>query len=78
MVTDSFAVPSGVLTVTGTHEGDANFSVLAFTPEGYEELLFNEVGTFSGQSALEVDPESTLILEVEANGPWEVVVEPAF
>jgi hypothetical protein len=77
-VTDSFAVPSGVLTVTATHDGDGNFSVLAYSPDGYEELLFNEIGPFNGQSALEIDPETTLILDVEANGAWEVVIEPAF
>jgi hypothetical protein len=77
-VTDSFTVPSGVLTVSATHEGDGNFSVLAYSPDGYEELLFNETGPFSGQSALEVDPNSTLILDVEANGAWEVVIVPAF
>jgi hypothetical protein len=77
-VTDSFAVPAGLLTVTASHEGDGNFSVLAYSPDGYEELLFNEIGPFSGQSALEVDPESTLVLDVEANGAWEVVIEPAF
>ena len=77
-VTDSFAVPSGVLTVSGTHEGDGNFSVWALTEDGPIDLLFNVIGPFSGQSALDVDPESRLILEVEANGPWEVVIAPAF
>ncbi len=77
-VTDPFTVSSGVLTVTATHEGDANFSVLAYSEDGYEDLLINEIGPFDGQTTLEVDPGTTLTLDVDANGPWEVVIEPSF
>lgn len=78
VVTPEFAAPADVLTVRASHEGDGNFSVLAYTPDGYEELLFNEIGPFSGEAAFEISAGSTVILDVDANGPWEVVIEPAF
>ncbi|MDQ3227827.1 MAG: SH3 domain-containing protein [Chloroflexota bacterium] len=77
-VTDPFTVTSGVLTVTATHEGDANFSVLAYSEDGYEELLINEIGPFDGQTTLEVEPGATLTLDVDANGPWTIAIEPPF
>ena len=77
-VTPEFTPPSDVLTVTGNFEGDGNFIVLAVSPDGTEDVVFNEIGSFSGETTLEVDPASPLILDVEANGSWEVVIEPAF
>jgi len=77
-VTEPFAVPSDVLTVSGTHDGAANFVVETVSEDGVEALLFNEIGAFNGQTTLEADPSSTLILDVQADGPWEIVIEPAF
>ena len=77
-VTPEFTAPSDVLTVTASHEGDGNFIVSAITPDGSEPSLFNEIGPFSGETSFEIEAGSTVILDVEANGPWEVVIEPAF
>ena len=76
-VTPEFAAPSDVLTVTASHEGDGNFIVLAVTPEGTEETVFDESGPFSGETTFETAAGSTVVLDVEANGAWEVVIEPA-
>jgi hypothetical protein len=77
-VTEPFTVQSGILRVSGTHEGRSNFAVIAYSETDYEDLLFNEIGPYTGQTELQVDPGSTLVLEVEADAPWEVVLEPAF
>jgi hypothetical protein len=77
-VTDPFVVDSGVLKVTGSHQGDANFIVMAYNEAGDKEYLFNEIGPYTGQTTLKVEPGSKLILDVQANGPWEITMEPAF
>jgi hypothetical protein len=67
-----------VLTVTATYEGEGRFRVLATDEEaGFEERIFNETGPFEGDTTLEVDPDAMLVLDVEANGPWQIVIEPA-
>lgn len=75
-VTEPFTVESGILKATGTHQGDANFIVTA--EDGTQSFLFNEIGPFSGQASFQVEPGSRLIADVQANGPWELIIEPAF
>ena len=77
-VTEPFTVESGILTVTGSHQGDANFIVIAYSETGPEAYLFNEIGPYTGQTALQVEPGTKLILDVQANGPWEISIESAF
>jgi hypothetical protein len=77
-VTDPFTVDSGILKATGTHQGDANFIVVVTAEDGSQEFLFNEIGPYTGEKAFQVAPGSRLIADVQANGPWELVIEPAF
>lgn len=76
-VTPEFTPPSDVLTVTANYEGDRNFVVLAVAPDGAEEVLFDKRGPFSGETTFETDPATALVLDVNANGSWEVIIEPA-
>lgn len=76
-VTPEFTPPADLLAITANYEGDRNFVVLAVTPDGTEEVLFDERGPFSGETTFETDPAITLTLDVDANGAWEVVIEPA-
>jgi hypothetical protein len=77
-VTKPFVVETGVLRVTGSYEGGDNFIVVPYTAQGREISLFNELGPFSGESVLEVEPGTEVILEIDAVGPWRIVVMPAF
>lgn len=77
-LTEPFIVESGVLRVSGTHQGDGNFIVVPYTPDGEMASLFNEIGPFSGEAAFEVDPGGKIILEVQADGPWTIDISPAF
>lgn len=77
-VTEPFTVQSGILKVIGRYEGSGNFAVIAYSETDYEDLIFNEIGSYTGQSALQVEPGTTLVLDVEADGPWEITIEPAF
>jgi hypothetical protein len=57
----------GLTPVTLTHEGESNFAVLAHG-DG-RSLLVNEIGVYTGETLL---PAGTLILQVEADGPWSI------
>lgn len=77
-VTEPFTVESSILSVTGTHQGDHNFIVNAITAAGDTEYLFNELGPYTGQTSLQVAPGTSLVLDVQANGPWRICIESAF
>ena len=55
---------SGFATIDLTYRGDSNFIVMSYGTNG-NDLLANEIGTFSGQGLL---PDGAVILEVQANG----------
>jgi hypothetical protein len=75
--TPEFTPPSDVLAVTANYDGNGNFVVTAISPDGTEQVLFDERGPFSGDTTFDADPAATLYLNVEANGAWEVIVAPA-
>jgi hypothetical protein len=63
---------SDAVSVTGTHDGDSNFIVWAYSPEEFNDrLLFNVIGEFDGD-ADETFSSEQLILHVQADGNWTV------
>ncbi|MGY1624261.1 hypothetical protein ACI789_18840 [Geodermatophilus sp. SYSU D00965] len=58
---------SGLTPVTFTHEGESNFAVFAYGDD--RDLLVNEIGAYTGETLL---PTGTLVLVVEADGPWSI------
>jgi hypothetical protein len=77
-VTDPFTLDQGVFVISGTHQGSGNLAVLAYDEVGNRELLFNEVGLYQGETTLRIDTATRVILDVEADGPWEIGIQPAF
>jgi len=64
----------GLATATGAHEGEGNFIVEVLPQEGpFAELVFNEIGTFEGETT--VDVEGVGYVTVEADGPWSLTIE---
>jgi hypothetical protein len=57
----------GLTPVTLTHQGDSNFAVFAYGED--RDLLVNEIGNYTGETLL---PSGTLVLTVEADGPWSI------
>ncbi len=60
---------TGLATATITYKGSANFVVTAYSSSGGTDLLVNEIGNYSGESAI---PDGTFLLQVEADGNWTV------
>ena len=58
----------GFVVIGVTHRGSSNFAVWSYTADS-RDLLFNEIGRYSGESVL---PDGTLLLEIEADGAWTV------
>lgn len=64
------------LVATASHEGSANFIVHLIPAGGGEEIfLFNEIGTYKGQTALDEISSGAYRLKVEADGTWRVKLE---
>ncbi|MGI8479175.1 MAG: hypothetical protein ACR2M2_04870 [Gaiellaceae bacterium] len=64
------------LVVTGTHRGSSNFIVdLVGRGGGGEFFLFNEIGTFSGQMAVEEATRGRYRASVQADGTWVIRFE---
>jgi hypothetical protein len=65
------------LVVTATHRGESNFVVylVGFGSLSGRELVVNEIGRYRGQALVDV-PRGTLLLWVQADGPWTVRLAP--
>ncbi|MGY1821646.1 hypothetical protein [Geodermatophilus sp. SYSU D00079] len=57
----------GLTPVTFAHQGESNFAVWAYGDS--QDLLVNEIGAYSGQTLI---PSGTVVLTVEADGPWSI------
>ncbi len=58
--------------IIGRHRGESNFIVELLTPDGSgEEYLFNEIGTFSGETTTSI-PAGNYLMSVQADGSWSV------
>lgn len=60
--------------VHGEYQGDSNFAVWLLDDTGDEEdLLFNEIGEFEGETTMNYTGLG--YIRVEATGPWQIDVE---
>jgi hypothetical protein len=81
-VSSFFVLPEGLSTFSMTHNGDSNFIVKLFSADGAaEELLANEIGTYSGKKAVGVKRGNIFgarpgvhILSITADGNWTVSI----
>ena len=89
MESDPFSLEAGRYRITATLEVEgltSGFILRLQGPDGFEELLFNEVigqaqlsgdpKTWTGSATVLIEEEGEYILTVEnASGPWEVLFE---
>jgi hypothetical protein len=74
-------LPEGALyaIVTATHNGSSNFSIQSLdAANGLSELLVNEIGSYSGVTALGFSSfgDSADKLQITANGEWTLLIAP--
>jgi uncharacterized protein YdbL (DUF1318 family) len=64
--------------VTATHHGQANFVVnlIGYGNTTGEQLLFNEIGNFRGQTLVDDMPDGPYLLHVQADGKWLIRFTP--
>ncbi len=75
-VSSLIELESGNVTVDMEHQGQENFAVELLDENGaqagFDSLVANEIGTYSGSNSIEVPDDGTYILDVEADGPWSI------
>lgn len=60
-----------------SHTGGGNFAVWTVDSSGNtSELLVNEIGDYEGSVLYNVDAEESAALEITADGPWNIALEP--
>jgi hypothetical protein len=62
--------------VTATHRGQSNFAVnlIGYGNTSGNELLFNEIGNYHGQTLVDDVPQGHYLLAVEADGTWTISI----
>ncbi len=71
-VSDEFELDDGVTIAEAVHEGDSNFIVELVPTDGERTaLLVNVIGEFDGAAGVLAEP-GTYLLDVDADGPWEI------
>ena len=77
-----FILDEGLTTFDMTHNGDSNFAIELLSANGeLEELLVNEIGSYSGKKAIGVKQGNIIgarpgihILSITADGDWTVSI----
>lgn len=74
--TDLIELTSGLATVKMKHSGESNFIITVLHQSGDRiESLVNEIGFFDGSKAFQVPSSGKYLLDVSADGPWEVSIQ---
>lgn len=67
---------SGNVTVDMEHQGQGNFAVELLDENGvqagWDSLVANEIGSYTGSNSVEIPDDGTYILDIEADGPWAI------
>lgn len=77
-VTEPIVVHGAPLKIDAEFGGNGNFVVWAVHPDGHRDLLFNEVGPYSGQTVLTSGQPGEVVFEIDAKASWQLKIRPAF
>lgn len=74
--TQLFSMQSGLKTITMTHDGTSNFTVLLLDREGnVVEYMVNEIGKFNGSKAEAIQNDGIYLFDVQADGNWTISIQ---
>jgi len=72
----TFSVNKGLAIFNMTHNGSSNFIIELLNSEGsVEDYLVNEIGIFEGSTAVNIPETGVYLLNINADGGWEVSIE---
>lgn len=72
----SFGLDEGLAIFRLKHSGLSNFAVWLLGSEGQKvELLVNTIGGFDGAKAVGIKQDGKYVMDVQADGSWEVSIE---
>lgn len=75
-VSPFFTLASGLAIFRMEHTGSSNFIIVLLDSQGqWVDLLVNEIGSFSGSKAVGIDDSGIYLLDICADGNWEVSIE---
>lgn len=73
--TEQFSLQEGLAVLKLSHKGESNFIVQLLNSTGETiEYLSNEIGDFQGTTALKIPKNDTYLLNVDADGDWEIEI----
>ena len=73
---DFIYIPNGMRKFEMSHDGTRNFAAVLYSARGeYISLLVNEIGRFDGSKAVPISDSGNYILDISADGNWEISVE---
>ncbi|HZZ29496.1 MAG TPA: hypothetical protein VFE46_15970 [Pirellulales bacterium] len=68
---EKFQLQPGLCVIELNHDGDSNVIVKLLDSNGKElDTVFNQIGRFNGQRAINVPKGGTCLLDVQADGNW--------
>ena len=74
--TSKFSLEKGLSIFRMTHDGNSNFAVWLLDNEGNKvNLLANEIGDFDGSKAVGISKSGIYLLNINADGNWEISIE---
>ncbi len=74
--TSLFSLNSGLAVFQMTHTGQSNFIVYLLDGAGdLVDVLVNEIGSFDGSKAAQAPTTGNYILDISADGNWEITIE---
>jgi hypothetical protein len=75
-VPELFYIDAGLTRFEMSHDGNSNFAIWLLDDEGnYVSLLVNEIGEFDGSKAVGISKNGIYLLDISADGNWEVSIE---
>jgi hypothetical protein len=73
-VTPNFPWNGGLMHFDMTHSGKKNFIVWLYSTDGsYQQLLVNQVGSYSGSTVIHA-PAGNYLLKITADGSWTIKI----
>jgi len=71
-----FYLNTGITRFKMKHDGNRNFAIVLYNANGeYTDLLVNTIGSFDGSKATSISKAGLYLLDITADGNWEVSIE---